>query len=150
MDGVSVDAAAVLAPLWERGDESGARRMLLAGTTRMRYTAGARDPAALNPDVWLHDQALLDRPGNDVKQVALFRDYASNVALYDTWHAYFRAHRPRTLVAWGRGDPFFTVAGAEAFRRDLPEARVEYLDGGHFALEEFTPRMAELIAEHFA
>ena len=148
-EGVSAAAAAVLLPLWERGDETGARRMLAVETTRMQYTAGAQDASALNPDAWLHDQALLDRPGNDLKQLALFRDYASNLALYDTWQAYFRTHRPRTLVAWGRGDPFFTVAGATAFQRDLPEARIALLEGGHFALEEHASAIAALTIEHF-
>jgi pimeloyl-ACP methyl ester carboxylesterase len=149
MEGVSEAAASVLLPLWERGDETGARNMLLAATTRMQYTQGASDPAALNPDAWTLDQALLDRPGNDRKQMALFRNYASNVALYGDWQAYFRRCRPPTLVAWGSGDPLFTVEGAEAYLRDLPDARLEFFEGSHFALEEHAPRIAELIFEHF-
>jgi pimeloyl-ACP methyl ester carboxylesterase len=148
-EGVSAAAAAVLLPLWERGDETGARQMLQAATTRMQYTAGARHPSGLSPDAWLHDQALLDRPGNELRQMALFRDYASNLLRYDDWQAYFREHQPRTLVVWGRGDPFFTVEGAQAFRRDLPKARIEWLEGGHFALEEYAPQVAALIVEHF-
>lgn len=150
MDGVSAAVSAVFMPLWQHGDESGARGMLLADTTRMQYTAGARDPAGLNPDAWIHDQALLDRPGTEARQMALFRDYASNVEQYGAWQAWFRAQQPKTLITWGRGDPFFTVAGAEAFLRDLPNAQLHLLDGGHFALEEHTPEIAGLIEKTFA
>lgn len=149
MEGVSQAAVDVFMPLWQLGDETGARQMLLAETTRFQYTAGARVPEALNPDAWTHDQALLDRPGSDERQLALFKDYQSNVARYDAWHAYFREHQPRSLVTWGRGDPFFTVAGAEAFRRDLQHLEVHLLDTGHFALEEDAVAIATLIKRYF-
>lgn len=149
MEGVSQAAIDVFVPLWQDGDETGARQMLRAETTRFQYTAGARHPEALHPDAWTHDQALLDRPGNDERQLALFKDYQTNVASYDAWHAYFRAHQPRTLVAWGRGDPFFSVAGAEAFRRDLQNLEVHYFDTGHFALEEDAVPIAALIKRYF-
>ena len=144
MEGVSQAAADVFMPLWQKGDETGARQMLLAATTKFQYTQGARNPAGLNPDAWTHDQALLDRPGNADLQMALFKDYQTNVASYDAWHAYFRAYQPRTLVLWGQGDPFFTVQGAEAFRRDLQHVELHLLASGHFALEEDS----ELIANH--
>lgn len=150
MEGVSQAAIDVFMPLWEQGDDTGARKMLLSETTRFQYTAGAHDPESLNPDAWVHDQALLDRPGNDERQLALFRDYRHNVALYEDWHAYFRRYQPRTLVAWGRGDPFFTVAGAEAFRRDLHHLEVHLLDGGHFVLEEQAVQVAGLIRRFFS
>lgn len=149
MEGVSRAAIDVFVPLWQDGDETGARQMLRAETTRLQYTAGARQPEALNPDAWTHDQALLDRPGNDERQLALFRDYQTNVASYDAWHAYFRSHQPRTLVAWGQGDPFFTVAGAEAFKRDLQKLEVHYFDTGHFALEEDAVPIAALLKRYF-
>lgn len=149
MEGLTPAVAAVFMPLWERSDETGARSMLAAETTRFQYTEGASDPAALNPDAWLHDQALLDRPGSPARQMALFRDYQNNVPLYDSWHAYFRQHQPKTLVAWGKGDPFFGVPGAEAYKRDLKNIRVELLDSGHFALEEDAVRVAELIKQTF-
>lgn len=148
--GVSLAVSEVFMPLWQSNDERGARRMLLPETTRYQYLAGARDLQALNPDPWTLDQALLDRPGNDLKQLALFRDYANNVAQYDAWHQYFRAHRPKTLIVWGRGDPFFTVDGAKAFRDDLPDAQLHFLDGGHFALEEYAREIAQLITQTFA
>lgn len=148
-EGVSQAALDVFVPLWQDGNEAGARQMLLAETTRYQYVAGARRPEALNPDAWVHDQALLDRPGNDARQLALFRDYQTNVASYDAWHAYFRAHQPRSLLVWGQGDPFFTVAGAEAFKRDLENLEVHYFDTGHFALEEDAAPIAALIKRYF-
>lgn len=149
MEGLTPAVAEVFMPLWERGDETGVRQMLEAATTRMQYTAGARQPEGLNPDAWTLDQALLDRPGSAERQMALFRDYRHNVPLFDTWQAYFRTHQPKTLVAWGQGDPFFSVAGAQAYRRDLNDVRVELLDSGHFALEEDAVRVAELIKATF-
>ncbi len=149
VEGITPAVASIFMPLWERGDETGARDMLRAETTVHQYTAGAHDASALNPDAWTHDQALLDRPGSVDRQMALFRDYRNNVALYDAWHAYFRAHQPKTLVAWGKGDPFFGVAGAEAYRRDLTDVTVELLDAGHFALEERAVEVAALIRETF-
>lgn len=149
MEGVSEAAQAVFMPLWQHGDETGARQMLLPETTRYQYLAGARRPDALNPDAWVMDQALLDRPGSAERQLALFRDYQHNVALYERWQAYLRAHQPRTLVAWGEGDPFFTVAGAQAFARDLKEVAIHLLPSGHFALEEEAATVAALISSHF-
>jgi pimeloyl-ACP methyl ester carboxylesterase len=149
MEGLTPAVAGVFMPLWERGDEAGARQMLLAETTQMQYTAGARHPEQLNPDAWVLDQALLDRPGSAERQMALFKDYQHNVPLFEVWQAYFRQHQPKTLVAWGRGDPFFGVPGAQAYSRDLKHARVELLDSGHFALEEDALRVAELIKQTF-
>lgn len=149
MEGLTPAVAGVFMPLWEKGDEAGARQMLQAATTRMQYTAGARDPDALNPDAWVLDQALLDRPGSAERQMALFKDYQHNVPLYAVWQDYLHTHQPKTLVVWGRGDPFFGVAGAEAFRRHLKDVRIELLDSGHFALEEDAARVADLILHTF-
>ncbi len=149
MEGLTPAVANVFMPLWEHNDDSGARQMLQAATTQMQYTAGARRPEHLNPDAWTLDQALLDRPGSLDRHLALFRDYQHNVPLYASWQAYLRTHRPPTLVAWGQGDPFFSTEGALAYRRDLPNARIEWLDSGHFALEEDAERVAELILEMF-
>lgn len=148
-EGVSQAAFDVFMPLWQNGDETGARQMLLAETTRYQYFAGARQAETLNPDAWTHDQALLDRPGNDARQLALFKDYQTNVASYDAWHGYFRAHQPKSLVTWGTGDPFFTVEGAEAFKRDLENLEVHYFNTGHFALEEDAAPIAALIKRYF-
>lgn len=149
LEGISPMVRDVFMPLWERGDEGPARALLDAAATRFQYLTGAGDPLAVSPDAWVFDQALLDRPGNAEIQLALFRDYRHNVDLYPVWHAYFRQRQPKTLIAWGRGDPLFLVEGAEAFRGDLPAAAVHYLDGGHFVLEEHAARVAELILRHF-
>lgn len=149
IEGVGESVANVFVPLWERGDETGARQMLNAETTRYQYVAGARSPNSLNPDAWTHDQALLDRVGSAERHMALFKDYQTNVASYDAWHAYFRAHQPPTLVVWGQGDPFFTVAGAQAFKQDLKNVEVILLDSGHFALEEDASTVAHHIARFF-
>ncbi|WP_085316109.1 alpha/beta fold hydrolase [Derxia lacustris] len=150
MEGVSQAAIDVFMPLWQHGDETNARKLLLPATTRFQYEAGARDPAALNPDAWTHDQATLDRPGAAERQLALFRDYQSNVARYDAWHDWLRSHQPRTLIVWGKGDPFFTVAGAEAFTRDLTDVELHFFSTGHFALEEDALPIAALIRKRFA
>src|SRR5262249_9219367 len=80
-------------------------------------------------------QYFLDRPGNDAVQLDLLYNYQSNVALYDGWHEYFRTKQPRMLIVWGTNDPFFTVEGAKAYQRDIPEAELHFFDTGHFALE---------------
>jgi hypothetical protein len=124
-----------------------ARGMLLAETTRFQYTHGAKNVEAVSPDSWTFDQMFLDRPGSDAIQLELLHNYPSNVALYDEWHRYFREHQPRTLIVWGQNDPFFTVAGAKAFLRDLPAAELHLLDTGHFALEEESAFIAEKMTE---
>jgi pimeloyl-ACP methyl ester carboxylesterase len=95
-----------------------------------------RNVEAVNPDAYTFDQLGLDRPGNDAIQISLFHDYASNLALYPQWQAYFRERRPPMLIVWGKNDAFFTVEGAKAFQRDLPKAELHLLDTGHFALED--------------
>ena len=111
------------------------RAFLTPETTRWQYEHGSPDPSLIGPEAWALDQALLERPGNADIQLDLFGDYKSNVALYPAFQAYFREHRPPTLVVWGRNDPFFLPPGAEAFRRDNPDAEVRLVDGGHFPLE---------------
>jgi pimeloyl-ACP methyl ester carboxylesterase len=153
MEGVGGMPQQVFLPLWAERNattEATARGFLAAETTRFQYTVGAKDEAAISPDNWLVDQALLDRPGTDAYQLDLLENYKTNVALYDAWHAAFREHQPRTLIVWGAKDPFFTVAGAEAFKKDLPEARLVLLDAGHFLLDENTPEVAREIKAFFA
>lgn len=152
-EGVGEMPKQLLLPLWERRDaatEAAARQFLAPATTRFQYLVGAQDEAAVSPDTWTLDQALLDRPGHDVAQLDLLEDYRSNLAAYEAWHAAFRTHRPRTLILWGRHDPFFIPAGAEAFLRDLPEARLVWLEGGHFVLDEHAPQVAAEIVARFA
>lgn len=153
MAGVGEPAAQVFLPLWENRNaetEAAARGFLAAGTTQFQYLVGARDEAAISPDNWTHDQALLDRPGTDAYMLDLLDDYKTNVAAYDSWHAAFRAHKPKTLITWGRGDPFFTPAGAEAFLADLPDAKLVWLDSGHFVLDENAETVAAEIIDTFA
>lgn len=153
LDGVGDMPKQVFLPLWEKRDattEAAARAFLKADTTRFQYTFGARDPEAISPDNWTIDQALLDRPGTDAYQLDLLENYKTNVALYDSWHAAFRKYQPKTLIVWGKNDPFFIPAGAEAFKRDLPEAKLVWLDGGHFALEENVDLVAREIDLAFA
>jgi hypothetical protein len=145
--------AQVFLPLWEKRDtasEAAARGFLAAETTRFQYQVGARNVEAISPDNWTHDQALLDRPGHDAAHLDLLEDYKTNVALYDSWHEAFRAHSPKTPIAWGRNAPFFVPAGAEACLADLPQARLVWLDAGHFVLDENAAAVAAEINISFA
>ena len=118
---------------------------LQAGTTKWQYTHGAHDASLIAPESYTLDQLLMDRPGNSEIQLDLILDYASNVALYPEFQAYFRKHKPKMLAAWGKHDPFFLPPGAEAFRRDNPNAEVHFVDAGHFALETKGDEIAALI-----
>lgn len=151
-EGLSPDVMKVLRPLWAQrnaGTEAPLRGFLTLDATRGQYVAGARNPDALDPDAWVFDQALLDRPGNQEVQLSLLADYGSNVALYPRWQRYFREHQPKMLIVWGRSDPFFLEAGAHAYLRDLPKARRVLLESGHFALEEDVARIAAEILATF-
>jgi pimeloyl-ACP methyl ester carboxylesterase len=123
------------------------RALLTPETTQWQYTHGTADPECLSPDAWTLDSALLARPGNDEIQLDLFGDYKSNVALYPKFQEYFRNSRPPLLAVWGKNDPFFLPAGAEAFKRDNPQAEVRLLDAGHFALESRGPEIAAVIRD---
>lgn len=102
---------------------------------RWQYVNGVPDPSLVSPDNRVHDQALLDRPGNDEIQLGLFRDYPTNLDLYPQVHQYFRDSGVPLPAVWGAGDEIVGPAGAEAFRQDLPDAEIHLLDSGHFALE---------------
>ena len=115
--------------------EAALRTLFELPATLHQYLAGVRDPSLVSPDAWQHAQWGMDRLGNKEIQFALHSNYGSNVECYDDWHAYFRAHLPRTLIVWGEGDPVFAPAGAHAYRIDLPSAELHMLDAGHFALE---------------
>jgi pimeloyl-ACP methyl ester carboxylesterase len=103
--------------------------------TKRQYLEGVPDASLVNPDAWEHAQWGMDRPGNKEIQLALHTDYGSNVDQYDEWHRYFRDSQPPTLVVWGKGDFVFLASGAEAYKGDLKNIEVYYLDAGHFALE---------------
>jgi pimeloyl-ACP methyl ester carboxylesterase len=118
--------------------------------TRWQYTHGVSDPESVPPESYTLDAALLERPGNKDIQLDLFLDYASNVKLYPAFQDYFRKARPPLLAIWGKNDPFFIPAGAEAFRKDIPKARVEFLDTGHFAIETHAVEIAAAMKEFLA
>lgn len=123
------------------------RAFLTPESTMWQYTHGAPDPALVSPDGYSLDNFYMTRPGAHEVQLDLFGDYKSNVALYPAFQAYFRAHKPRLLAIWGRHDPFFLPPGAEAFKRDIPDATVRFLDAGHFALETHAAEIAAAIRE---
>ena len=123
------------------------RTFLSPEATLWQYTHGVPDTSAVSPDGYSLDDFYLARPGADEIQLDLFRDYASNVALYPAFQDYFRKHRPRFLAVWGQNDPFFLPAGAKAFKRDIPEADVRFFDTGHFALETHAEPIATAIRE---
>lgn len=112
------------------------RKSLVLEATKWQYTHGVRNVEAISPDLWIADQYLLDRPGNQEIQLRLFYDYRSNLPLYPTWQAYFRRHQPPTLVMWGKNDHIFPPQGALGYLRDLTRLELHLLDTGHFALEE--------------
>jgi pimeloyl-ACP methyl ester carboxylesterase len=118
------------------------RNILTLEGTRWQYTHGVSDPDRVPPESYTLDTALLERPGNKDIQLDLFLDYASNVRLYPKFQEYFRKSKPPLLAIWGKNDPFFVPAGAEAFRKDLPDAKVQFLDTGHFALETHVVEIA--------
>ncbi|WNV88435.1 alpha/beta hydrolase [Umezawaea sp. Da 62-37] len=109
---------------------------------RWQYTHGVPDVSLVSPDAWAHDHALVSRPGNDEVQMRLFLDYGTNVELYPKFHEYFRASQVPLLAVWGGNDEIFGPDGARAFLRDLPDAEVHLLDGGHFLLESHVDEVA--------
>jgi pimeloyl-ACP methyl ester carboxylesterase len=123
------------------------RAFLTPETTNWQYTHGVADVSGVSPDGYSLDNFYLARPGADEVQLDLFGDYKSNVALYPEFQAYFRKHKPRFLAVWGKNDPFFLPAGAEAFRRDIPDAVVRFFDTGHFALETHANEIAAAIRD---
>lgn len=123
------------------------RDFLTPETTKSQYLYGVPDESLVAPESYALDSALLARSGNDEIQLDLFLDYASNVALYPRFQDYFRRHRPPLLAVWGKNDPFFLPAGAEAFKRDDPNAEVMLLDTGHFALETHHAAIAAAIGD---
>lgn len=113
--------------------------------TEARHTLGTSHPERYNPDTWTDEFSHLSKPGQAEIQAALLYDYRTNVAAYPAWQEWLRQRRPPTLVAWGRNDPSFIAPGAEAFRRDLPDAEIHLLDAGHFALDEQNDETARLV-----
>jgi pimeloyl-ACP methyl ester carboxylesterase len=123
------------------------RAFLAPETTIWQYTHGVPDTTLVSPDGYSLDNFYLTRPGADEIQLDLFGDYKSNVAMYPEFQAYFRKHKPPLLAVWGKNDPFFLPAGAEAFKRDIPGADVRFLDTGHFAVETHGEEIAAAILD---
>ncbi|ASL45311.1 Haloalkane dehalogenase [Burkholderia sp. AD24] len=123
------------------------RAMLTLETTRWQYTHGVPDTTSVSPDGYTLDAFYLNRPGADEIQLDLFGDYRNNVALYPAFQQYFRTHQPPFLAVWGQHDPFFLPPGAEAFKRDMPQAVVRFFDTGHFALETHASEIADAIGD---
>ena len=123
------------------------KNILTLDGTRWQYTHGVADPESVPPESYTLDAVLLERPGNNDVQLDLFLDYASNVKLYPKFQEYFRKSKPPLLAIWGKNDPFFIPAGAEAFRKDIPSAKVQFLDTGHFALETHVVEIASAMKD---
>ncbi|OYW55254.1 MAG: alpha/beta hydrolase [Hyphomicrobium sp. 32-62-53] len=135
---------------WASGkdeDREAIRWLTSLKATKWQYTHGVPDVTLVSPDTWTHDQALLDRAGNQEIQLDLFYDYRTNIPLYPEWQAYFRKHQPATLVLWGKNDQIFVADGAAPYKRDLKDVELHLLDAGHFALETNGPEMAALIRD---
>ena len=126
------------------------RAFLAPETTRWQYTHGVIDETAVSPDGYSLDTFYLARPGAGEIQLDLFGDYKSNIALYPAFQDYVRTHKPPFLAVWGKNDPFFLPPGAEAFKRDIPDAVIRFFDTGHFALETHAAEIAAAIREFLA
>jgi pimeloyl-ACP methyl ester carboxylesterase len=125
--------------------EAAIRAALTLDVTKWQYVTGVEDQTLVSPDTWHHDYALLSRPGNDLIQLKLFRDYATNPPMYPALHEYLRTSKVPVLAVWGRGDPIFGPEGARGFTQDSPDAEVHLLDGGHFLLESAGDHVAALM-----
>ena len=130
--------------------EKTVRFFLSFDANKWLHTDGAEDLSNISPDSYTIDQYYLDRPGNDEIQLTLFRNYGTNLSLYEDWHSYFRKYQPPALVISGKNDKLFVTAGAEAFRNDIKDAQIKLLNGGHFVLEEKHAEAASLIRSFLA
>jgi len=126
------------------------RVLLTPATTKFQYTDGVADLSRIDPDNWVHDQALLDRPGNADIQLDLFYDYRTNLPLYPQFQAFFRERKPPAIILWGANDKIFPPEGAHPYKRDLPDVEFHLLDTGHFAFEDKGDEMTPLIRDFLA
>lgn len=125
-----------------------------AASVKWQYLEGVSDPSRVAPDGYTLEGLHVSRPGNADIQLDLILDYASNVRMYPQFQAYFRKHQPPLLAVWGEHDPYFLPAGAEAWKRDIPQAEVHFYDTGHFALEthagEIVPVIRAFLQKHIS
>ncbi|WFS04097.1 alpha/beta fold hydrolase [Rhizobium tumorigenes] len=140
---------ATIAKYWsDRQANSGVFETFISlAATEQRHTAGSAHPERYNPDTWTDEYAHLLRPGQREIQADLLYDYRTNVSSYPIWQAWLRDRKPPTLVVWGKNDPSFIVPGAEAYRRDVPDAEIHVLDAGHFSLDEKNDEIASLVLQ---
>ena len=146
-----------LSPLWEKRkafwkDSATNAQTLIANftstdATRQRHIGSSPRPETIDPDTWTDELAWLNTPGVLKAQLDLFYDYQNNVANYPKFQQWLGVHHPRLLVVWGKYDPSFTVAGAYAYKQDVPNAEIHILDAGHFALDEVAPEIASYIRQ---
>jgi pimeloyl-ACP methyl ester carboxylesterase len=135
---------------WADGaDESrqALKKLVTLETTKFQYTDGVSDTTRISPDNWVHDQALLDRPGNNEIQIDMLYDYRTNLPLYPPIQAYFRKHQPPTLIVWGKNDFIFPADGAHPYKKDLNDLEFHLIDTGHFALEDKPDEIFPLIRD---
>ena len=118
-----------------KANEDALRPFFTLETTKWQYTNGVKDVALVSPDNWIHDQYLLDRPGNQDIQIELFHSYGTNIDEYPKWQKLFREYQPPALLVWGKNDVIFPESGAHPYKRDLENLEFHILDTGHFALE---------------
>jgi pimeloyl-ACP methyl ester carboxylesterase len=138
---------------WKEASEANRKALrdfLSPETTIWQYTHGVADTSVVSPDGYSLDNFYLARPGAHEVQLDLIGDYKNNVAMYPEFQAYFRKHKPPLLAVWGKNDPFFLPPGAEAFKRDIPDAEVRFFDTGHFALETHCDEIAAVIRDFLA
>lgn len=152
-EGLREDTLRPMRAYWDHpsaANRDALRAFLTPESTRFQYTHGVPEEKLelLSPDALAHDQAILDRDP-DV-QLDLFGDYKSNVGLYPRWQEYLRTERPPLLAVWGDGDPFFGPAGAQAFRKDVPDAEIHLFETGHFALETDLWEISTLVRDFLA
>jgi pimeloyl-ACP methyl ester carboxylesterase len=143
---------ALLRRFWkDESDENreSIRQALGADGIRFQYLHGVSDPRLVAPETYTLDAALVERPGNMDIQLDLHLDYRNNVTVYPKFHEYFRMHQPPLLAIWGKNDAFFIPPGAEAFKKDLPKAVVQFVDSGHFTLETHVEEIADAMRRFF-
>lgn len=152
-EGWNPDVVKQFAPFWKKRNaqtEKPIRAFLKPETTKWQYTQGATRIEQINPDAWTHDQAQLDRPGNDAIQLKYLWNYQDNVAQYPVWQDYLKTKQPPMLIVWGKNDPFFTLAGVDAIKTLMPKAKVNLYDAGHFALETHVNEISTEIRDFLA
>jgi pimeloyl-ACP methyl ester carboxylesterase len=147
-EGLSTFWADSIVPFWNNRNPETEKKildLLTLDTTKFQYSKGFPHPEWVSPDSYTFDQMTLDRPGNHEIQVDLFYDYRNNVKQYPQWHEALRSSKVPVLCVWGKNDPIFLPAGAEAFKRDVPDAEIHFVDSGHFALEDQSRAIANYI-----